>query len=118
MQYNPFSPEVQANPYPYYAELRRDRPVYEVQPFGLWAISRHEDVQFVLKNPHLFSSTGMPAITINGQPTATLITTDPPMHTRLRNLVSRAFTPTMVASLQPRNPRDHKRLARWRGVSR
>jgi cytochrome P450 len=102
MHYNPFSPEVQADPYPFYADLRRRYPVFKLEPAGWWAISRYDDVQFVLRNPQLFSSTGMPAIRINGQPTATLITTDPPMHTRLRNVVSRAFTPAMVAGLEPR----------------
>ncbi|HZH79017.1 MAG TPA: cytochrome P450, partial [Archangium sp.] len=52
---NVMSPEFRADPSPFYARLRGE-PIQQVEPGGLWAISRHEDVQYVLKNPRLFSS--------------------------------------------------------------
>ena len=102
MEYNPFSPEVKENPYQYYAELRRDRPVYHVESMDAYAVSRYEDVGRLLRQPELFSSTGFGTTNIDGRETKMLISCDPPDHTRLRNLVNRAFTPRMVADLEPR----------------
>ena len=105
--FNPFSGEFKADPYAVYAELRRDQPVARTEPLGFYAVSRHDDVSFVLKNPQLFSSSAMGAATMLGggqgmMRSATVISTDPPDHTRLRNVVNRAFTPRMVADLEPR----------------
>jgi cytochrome P450 len=62
MDYNPFLPEVQKNPFPYYAYLRQHAPVYQVPGVGFWAVSRYEDVLYAFKNPQVFSSTiwGLP----------------------------------------------------------
>ena len=106
MDYNPFSPEVKANPYPYYAHLRRSAPVYQVEAAGFWAVSRYDDVLYVLRNPQLFSSSVLIAALLgdlNPVPeAANLIASDPPVHTRLRKLVNRAFTPRLIAALEPR----------------
>jgi cytochrome P450 len=101
------SPELRANPYPYYAELRRTRPVCQVDPGGMWAVSRHDDVVFVLKHPELFSSHGFKAAWqppwVGYNPLAnSMIAMDPPAHTRLRVLVSRAFGARAVSRLEPR----------------
>lgn len=102
MQFNPFSPEVRQNPYPSYAELRREAPLYKLEPMGFWMVTRYEDVQFVLKSPHLFSSEGMAGPQgLQGQ-IRSIITMDPPDHQRMRSLVGRAFTPRMIAELEPR----------------
>jgi len=105
MDYNPFSPEVWENPYPYYAELRHHNPVYEVPGVGLWAISRYDDVYTVLRTPQVFSSAALASASLGDlspwQPEAPpMISSDPPYHTRLRKLVNRAFTPRRVASLE------------------
>ena len=55
------APAFRADPYPHYAELRREAPVCQVEPGGMWAVSRYEDVLFVLKSPELFSSHGFKA---------------------------------------------------------
>jgi cytochrome P450 len=106
MDYNPFLPEVKADPYPYYAHLRRQAPVYQVEAAGLWAVSRYDDVLYVLRNPSLFSSTVLIAALLgdlNPVPeAANLIASDPPVHSRLRKLVNRAFTPRLIAELEPR----------------
>lgn len=105
--FNPFSPEFKADPYAVYAKLRRDEPVARTEPLGFYAVSRYDDVSYVLKNPQLFSSTAMGAATMLGGGqgmirTSTVITSDPPAHTRLRSHVNRAFTPRMVAEMEPR----------------
>lgn len=101
MQFDPFGPEVRRDPYAYYEELRRDHPVYRMD-IGFWLVSRYEDVQFVLKSPQLFSSAGMAGPQgLQRTQTRSIITIDPPDHGCLRSLVSRAFTPRMVANLEP-----------------
>ncbi len=100
VELNPFSLETREDPYPLYAQLRRDHPVHPFGPF--WLVSRYDDAQHVLKNPALFSSAGVGSPTVAGRPASTLVNTDPPQHTRLRNIVNRAFTPRMVADMEPR----------------
>lgn len=105
MDYNPFSPEVRKNPYPYYAYLRRHAPVYQIPGVGFWAFSRYDDVMSMVRNPQVFSSATL-YTTMTGDlnpfpPNAPpLVGIDPPDHTRLRKLVNRAFTPRRVASLE------------------
>src|SRR5713101_7268816 len=105
VDYNPFSPEVQDNPYPYYAYLRQHAPVYQIPGVGAWAVSRYDDVIAVAKNPHLFSSS-INAAAVAGEfnlfpPEAPSIAQlDPPEHTVQRKIINRAFTPRRVASLE------------------
>ena len=106
MDYNPLLPEVQAYPYPYYAALRRDKPVAWLEPLQCWAVSRFDDVDYALRNPQLFSSAnwlGQSIGEFNPAPEVPwMIETDPPDHSRLRKLVSKGFTPRMVGRLEPR----------------
>jgi cytochrome P450 len=105
MEFNPFSPEVRENPYPCYAELRRHAPVCQVPALGCWAVSRYEDVVSILKDPATFSSASlMTAMSdLNAVPGVPfMVASDPPVHTRLRKLVNRAFTPRAVAEMGPR----------------
>lgn len=118
MDYNPLSPESRANPYPGYALLRSEAPVHEIQPFGVFAVSRYRDVLNVLKSPDVYSSGGMRAMmagqtgmmgnAANRGRTTTLleannlISSDPPIHDRLRAVVNRGFTPRRIAALEPR----------------
>jgi cytochrome P450 len=100
-------PELRRDPYPHYAELRRRNPVCQVDPGGMWAVSRYDDVLFVLRSPELFSSQGFKAAWqppwVGYNPLAnSLIALDPPAHTRLRALVGRAFGPRAVPRLEPR----------------
>jgi cytochrome P450 len=104
---NLLAPEVRANPYPVYAELRRHAPVCQVDPGGYWVITRHDDVVAAFKNPQLFSNTGMRLATkpqwLGYNPFSdSMIGQDPPQHTRLRTLVNRAFGPAALARLEGR----------------
>ncbi len=82
MDYNPFAPAVKENPYPYYAYLRRHAPAHRVEPFGFWTISRYADVDYVVRNPQLFSSAALFDVMLgdrNPVPEApSLISSDPP----------------------------------------
>jgi cytochrome P450 len=106
MDFNPLANEVKQNPYPYYAHLRDQAPVYWVESLQAWAVSRYRDVADVAKNTQLFSSAPIiPAILGDQNPVpevSWLISADPPAHTKLRRLVNKAFTPRMVAALEPR----------------
>ncbi len=99
-EFNPFAPDVKENPYPYYAWLRREHPVYHQERLGFWVLSRYEDIEMAARHPEVFSSAQ--GIGPDWQPGLTMITKDPPEHTRLRKLVSKAFTPRMVQTLAPR----------------
>jgi len=59
IRFDPFSDAHRADPYPAYAELRREAPVYRVEKTGAYAVSRYADVAYVLRNPELFSSSAM-----------------------------------------------------------
>ena len=103
---NLLTPEVRANPYPIYAELRRNAPVSQVDPGGMWAVSRHDDVLYVLKNPQLFASEGFrqayrPAWISNYPLADSALVMDPPRHTRLRALINRAFGVSVITRIDP-----------------
>lgn len=104
------------NPYPLYAELRRERPVCRVDPGGLVAVTRYKDVEYVLKNPELFSSRGFrvawqPEWAGDNPLAQSLVASDGEEHSRLRSLVSRAFTPAAINRLSERVRANAARLA-------
>ena len=113
------SPEVRANPYPYYAAMRRESPIHPLMPGApLYAITRYADVVHILHNPDLFSSGALQAALQGGArglgpnsgalaghrllASPMMIATDPPDHSRLRRLVNRGFTPRRIGNLEPR----------------
>lgn len=90
-----FSDEYRRNPYPLYAELRSRSPVYKVPPpFDAWMIFDYDGVRRALNDHEAFSSR-VPA------PRNWFIFQDPPAHTRLRALISKAFTPRIIAKIEP-----------------
>ena len=90
-----FAPEVRRNPWPVYDRLRAESPVLHVPaPFNGWMVFDYETVKWIMTDHASFSSR-IPA------PNFSFIFTDPPEHTRLRNLISRAFTPRAIADLEP-----------------
>ncbi len=99
--YDPFSWEIQHNPYPTYERLREEAPVYHSEKHGFWALSRHADVLAASLAPLTFVSSH--GVTLEGveQGQPLLILKDPPEHEWHRKVVSRVFTPRYVASLEP-----------------
>jgi cytochrome P450 len=114
--YDPWSPDFVADPYPAYAELRRHRPVFFHEPTGQWVVTRHADVNALLRDRRLGRSYlhvatheefARPAEPEFLAPfwnliRAGMLDVEPPDHTRLRRLVSKAFTPRMVEGLRGR----------------
>lgn len=89
-----------ANPYPYFTQLRRHSPVVRLGAMDLWAVARYADCVRVLRDPDTFSSVvGVRQLT--GELPPSLLFSDPPVHTRLRSLVAKAFTPRMVELQRP-----------------
>ena len=101
------SPEVQADPYPTYAVMRNDYPVCQVEPVGIWAVSRFKDVRFVLVNPEIFSASVSSALydfdspTDVGKDPRLIISQDPPEHGKYQRLVSKAFLDKATKPLIP-----------------
>lgn len=110
IRFNPFSPEFKKNPYPIYEELRKHKPIHKTM--GMWVMTRHADVQSVLRD-RTFSSGLIPrqiqqqAIRFGYKDISqierlakkSLVFTDNPDHTRLRRLVNRVFTAPAISKL-------------------
>ncbi len=98
-------PEWFLNPYPWYERMRRTAPVRQDAASGVWNVFRYVEVERVLSDYRHFSSRfglydeeGQPASPI----ASSMIATDPPSHTKLRTIVSGAFTLRAIADLEPR----------------
>lgn len=87
--------ESQLSPFTVYDEMREQTPVRYDENRKCWDVFRYEDVQYVLKNPKLFSSQ-------RNRANESMLTTDPPKHKQLRDLVNQAFTPRAIEALAPR----------------
>ncbi|MCY3656611.1 MAG: cytochrome P450 [Chloroflexi bacterium] len=111
--FNPFLPSYQANPYPAYAALRAEDPVHFSAAIQAWVLTTHEDCERVLRDQETFSSSsdtasGQLATVLQQQrrefplgEVPTVLNSDPPVHTRLRTLLNRAFTPRAIEGLRP-----------------
>jgi pimeloyl-[acyl-carrier protein] synthase len=105
-QFNPMDPEFLADPYPVYHRLRAEDPVHH-SPLGFWVLTRYEDVVAALRDPRLAKEAIASFVAARfGAPVPamglSMLDRDPPDHTRLRGLVSKAFTPRVVEGLRPR----------------
>ena len=112
--YSPVDPAVRANPYPYYAWLREHAPVQFVPAMNAYAVSRHEDVRTLLLDHVRFSSDPLIQIAFseyNPAPDARyLISADPPVHSRMRALVNKAFSKRGLNEMRPEIERTVQRL--------
>ena len=97
------SPEARDNPYPFFAMARQMMPVLRLEQFGVWSAFLYEDCRNILRDSKRFCSSFIRRMP-EGQarPRPSMLNSDPPRHTRLRELVNKAFTPRMVAQLEPR----------------
>lgn len=117
VQFNPLLPEFLADPYPFYHQLREHDPVHwnQVLGFGMWVLTRYPDVLFVLRDPRLSAQRRSAEVVqqalqlfpeaADASPLAranTMLSCDPPDHTRMRTLVNKAFTPRAVEAMRPR----------------
>lgn len=106
------APEVVKDPFPYFNTLRSETPIYFNEKWNGWILTRYEDVNSALLNPNLTSQRIMPSKSASNELKLDMASTyeilskwmvfnDPPNHTRLRMLVSKAFTPKTVEKMRP-----------------
>jgi cytochrome P450 len=106
--FDPFAPGVMDDPYPYYAVLRERAPVHHNPRLGMYFLSRYDDVLRADRDLARFAR-GQQARRFDGSAAPTrvifannLFAKDPPDHTRLKRLFSRAFTRSLVEAMRPR----------------
>lgn len=115
--YDPMDRATQQNPFPAYATLRREAPVFRHPASGLFMVSTMDAVLEVLGQPNLFSSESAKArtdtrpspvdeqireIMAEGYPMiATMLTADPPAQTRYRKSIGKPFTPRRIREFEP-----------------
>jgi cytochrome P450 len=115
VSFQPFAPGFTDDPYPHYAELRAEVPV-EAHELGFWALWRHRDVTEMLRarlsvedsnlstlGPmrSVYEAMLQEANAGRRSDVRSMLDRDPPDHTRLRRLVSRAFTPRTIDTFVP-----------------
>jgi hypothetical protein len=113
LAYSPYDYAIHEDPYPIYARLRAEAPVFYNEPLDFFAYSRHADVLAAFRDVDHYSN----AFGVSLDPAAfgpdahramSFLAMDPPRHTRLRSIVGKSFTPRRVAAME-----DHiRRLAR------
>ncbi len=107
-----FSPEMRADPHPWYHRLRAESPICPT-PDGGWLLTRYADCEAILRDPrwstsptHLADPPAEEEASIRQAMARTgsnvLLFIDPPDHTRIRNLISRNFTPRAISAWKPR----------------
>ncbi|UCE86100.1 MAG: cytochrome P450 [Deltaproteobacteria bacterium] len=105
VEYNPYAYEIHEDPYPVYRELREQAPLYRNEALGFWALSRHADVLTAIRDTRHYTNRFGVSLDRSSHENAdavmSFLAMDPPRHTRMRALVSRAFTPRRVSALEP-----------------
>lgn len=110
--FNPFDPAFRADPYPFYDRLRSEAPAYWT-PLGTVVLSRYEDVAHTLRSADFSRDIEANAMEPNTpfaqqrrerarSRSKSILNLDPPDHTRLRRIVTKAFTPSAIEALRPR----------------
>ena len=107
-------PEIRANPYPFYAQLRENDPVHWDEEMGFWVLTRYADIDSLYTDERFSRAQGLmrgferlsPQDQRVAQPvyhsfSKTVFYADPPYHTHLRGLMNHAFTPRRVDQLRP-----------------
>ena len=109
--FDPLSPDQLEDPYPVYAQARRE-PVFYSTKYDVWVVTRYQDLSAVLRDTVRFSSVG--SLEAKTEPSArvravlsegyveflSLVQSDPPDHTRIRNVFNKAFSPQHVAAME------------------
>jgi hypothetical protein len=106
LHFDHYDHALQDDPYPVYARLRSEAPLYHNEEHDFWVMSRHEDINKAFRTDGVFSNKmGVSLDPSAWNPQAHVVMSflgmDPPEQTRLRKLVSRGFTPRRVAEMEP-----------------
>ena len=105
--FDPLGDEVNQCPYPYYARLRAEAPVFKVPSGEFYIASTADVVQEIFRHPDLFSNNiygniiQTPELKAVYMVVPTLSQSDPPQHTPLRKIVERFFTPARINAMEP-----------------
>jgi cytochrome P450 len=104
VRYDPYDVAINADPYPVYARLREEAPIYHNAEYDFWMLTRHADVEKALVDWKTFSSSKSDILDIIRAgfdlPGGVILFEDPPVHTMHRGLMSRIFTPRRMAELE------------------
>ena len=103
--WDPYDIEIDSDPYEIWRELRDVHPLYRNERHDFWALSRFADVEAASRDPRTYSSahgTVLEVMADGMDDMMMMIFMDPPSHTRMRALVSRAFTPRRMTLLEDR----------------
>ncbi|MBT2233751.1 cytochrome P450 [Nonomuraea sp. NEAU-A123] len=103
--YSPYDYAVHEDPYPIYARLREEAPLYRNDELDFWAVSRHTDVAGAFRDHQRFSNANGVSLDPSAwgpaaHRTMSFLALDPPSHTRMRSLVAKGFTPRRVRELE------------------
>ena len=102
--YDPYAIDIVNDPYPTYARLREEAPLYYNERYDFWAVSRHADVEDALSNWQTFSNSRSDILELVqsdfDMPEGVMMFEDPPVHSMLRGLMSRVFTPRRMAEIE------------------
>ncbi|MBK3732632.1 MULTISPECIES: cytochrome P450 [Azospirillum] len=99
-RFDPYSPAVDADPFPFYKTLRDEHPCFWSEEANMWVLSRYDDIVTALNDWETYSSAkGNLMDEMPNRAGNTLGTTDPPRHDRLRSIVQFAFTKKAVEGL-------------------
>ena len=90
------NPAIAGNPFPMFATMRQNAPVMKPPGAPMWMVTRYEDVLRILRDPATFSSQVAATPTDGSKRPTTILFDDPPIHTRMRGLLTSAFTPRVV----------------------
>ncbi len=103
--YDPYSYEIDEDPYPTYRWMRDEAPLYRNEALDFYALTRFQDNLEAFIDKEAFTSTWSTSLEFMDGPkegSGLMIWMDPPEHNRYRGLVSKAFTPRRIAELEPR----------------
>ena len=102
--YDPYDVNITADPYPTFARLRDEAPLYYNERYDFWALSRHADVEQALSDWETFSNSRSDILELvkskYDMPPGVMMFEDPPAHTMLRGVMGRVFTPRRMAAIE------------------
>src|SRR5919109_480393 len=105
LYWDPFTPELRDDPYPLWKRMRDEAPVWHNEKHDFWVLTRYHDIEAANRDTATYSSNhGTVIEMMSGEPidTGMMIWLDPPKHTTIRSLVSRAFTVKRVTTIEDR----------------
>lgn len=103
--YDPYSTEIDADPYPVWRRMRDEAPLYYNEKYDFYAVTRFDDVCAVLGDPKTFSSARgslLELIKMDFKSPGSIIFEDPPEHDLHRGILTRLFRPRDIAALTPK----------------